>query len=83
MKELDDYGSFNTSYEGVGQLWYVGKPNIPVCFDVRQLADGRLIVGCVSTGDPIEPDPVSIAGHLLSGEPFDTIWGRGIELGSE
>jgi hypothetical protein len=79
MEELNEYGAFNTSYEGVGRLWYVGKPDIPVYFDVRHLADGQLIVGCVSAGAPIEPNPSSIGGHLLSGEPFDTVHGRGIK----
>ena len=79
MEELDDYGTFNTSYEGVGRLWYIGKPDIPVYFDVRHLADGQLIVGCVSSGGPIEPNPSSIGGHLLSGEPFDTVQGRSIK----
>jgi hypothetical protein len=78
MDELDEYGAFNTRYEGVGELQYMPGLAVPVYFDVRQLVDGRLLVGCVSTGGPIQEGPVAISGRLLSGEPFDTIWGRRI-----
>jgi hypothetical protein len=78
MDELDEYGAFNARYEGIGQLWYSGSPPIPTYFEARQLADGRLLVGCVSIGEPIREKPVAIGGHLLTGQQFDTMWGRGI-----
>src|SRR5215510_2582763 len=76
MDELDEYGAFNTRYEGVGQLNHVGAA-VDVYFEVRQLFDGRLLIGCVAR-TPIPPNAVSLEGHLLSGEPFSTMWGRGI-----
>jgi hypothetical protein len=79
MDELDNYGSFNTRYEGVGQIVYLAMEPVRVYFEVRQLADGRLLIGCVSMGEPIRDDPVMIDGHLLSGEPFSTMWGRRIK----
>jgi hypothetical protein len=78
MDELDNYGAFNTRYEGVGQLQYLPGPSIPIYFEVRQLSDGRLLLGCVSAGDTIREKPHAIDGHLLTGEPFSTMWGRGI-----
>jgi hypothetical protein len=78
MDELDEYGAFNTRYEGVGKLQYLPGHPIPVYFEVRQLTDGRLLLGCVSTGDPIRDKPHAVDGHLLAGEPFTTMWGRGI-----
>jgi hypothetical protein len=79
MNELDDYGSFNTRYEGVGQLLYLPGDPVHVYFEARQLIDGRLLVACVSPNDSIRDDPVTLDGHLLSGEPFSTMWGRGIK----
>jgi len=79
MDELDDYGSFNTRYEGIGRLVYIPGEDIHVYFEARQLADGRLVVACVSTGKPISDGPVRIDGHLLSGEPFSTIWTQSIK----
>jgi hypothetical protein len=78
MDELDEYGAFNTRYEGAGRLVYLPGPSIPIYFEVRQLADGRLLVGCVSTDDVIRENPHAIDGHLLTGEPFTTTWGLGI-----
>jgi hypothetical protein len=77
MDELDEYGAFNTRYEGGRQLRYVPGPSVPIYFDVRQLVDGRLLVGCVSTGELIREGPVAISGRLLSGEPFDYNIGPG------
>ena len=78
MDELEDYGSFNTQYEGVGKLVYLGSDPVNVFFEARQLFDGRLLVACVSAEEPIKDNPIAINGHLLSGEPFSTMWGRGI-----
>jgi hypothetical protein len=79
MDELDEYGAYNTRYEGIGTLRYFGDPpTTPIYFEVRQLVDGRLLVGCVSTGETIRETPSAIDGHLLTGEPFSTIVGRGI-----
>src|SRR5215213_1864409 len=79
MDELDEYGSFNTRYEGVGQITYLPGEPVHVYFEMRQLSDGRLLIACVSIGEPIRDNPVVIDGHLLSGEPFSTMWGRGIK----
>ncbi len=46
MDELDEYGSFNTRYEGDGKLWYIPGEPIPVYFEARQFFDGRLLVAC-------------------------------------
>jgi hypothetical protein len=78
MDELDVYGAFNTRYEGAGQLQYLPGPSIPIYFEVRQLTDGRLLVGCVSAGETIREKPHAIDGHLLTGEPFTTMWGAKI-----
>lgn len=77
MEELNGYGRFIKRYEGVGQLLAVGKPEVPAYFDIRHLADGRLLIGCVSAGAAIETTPSWIGGYLLSGEQFDAQ--RGIE----
>src|SRR5262249_47459398 len=58
-------------------VYLPGEP-VHVYFEVRQLADGRLLIACVSMKEPIRENPVHIAGYLMSGEPFDTMWGRGI-----
>jgi hypothetical protein len=78
MDELDDYGSFNTRYEGVGKLVYLPGEPVHVYFEVRQLSDGRLLIACVSPSQPIPENPIMVDGHLVSGEPFSTMWGRGI-----
>jgi hypothetical protein len=41
MDELDEYGAFNTRYEGVGRLQYSGNPWVPVSFELRQLVVNR------------------------------------------
>ena len=79
MDELDDYGSFNTRYEGVGQLRSMPGEPVDVSFEARQLIDGRLLIACVSLKGPIPRGASAIDGHLLSGEPFSTMWGRGIK----
>lgn len=79
MDELDDYGNFNTRYEGVGQLRYIPGEPVDVYFEARQLFDGRLLIACVSLKGPIPHGAAAIDGHLLSGEPFSTMWGRGIK----
>lgn len=79
MDELEDYGSFNTRYEGVGKLVYRPGDPLEVYFEMRQLSDGRLVIACVSLSGPILNGPIMIDGHLLSGEPFTTMWGRGIK----
>lgn len=78
MDELDDYGSFNTRYEGVGKLVYLPGEPVHVYFEMRQLSDGRLLIACVSPSQPIPENPIMVDGHLVSGEPFSTMWGRGI-----
>ena len=79
MDELDGYGTFNTRYEGVGHLIYLyPSDSIPIYFEVRQLTNGRLLLGCVSTEKPIRDKPHALDGHLVTGEPFTTMWGRGI-----
>lgn len=78
MDELDDYGSFNTRYEGVGQLRYVPGEPVDVAFEARQLFDGRLLIACVSLKEPIPHGAVALDGHLLSEEPFSTMWGRSL-----
>jgi hypothetical protein len=79
MDELDNYGSFNTRYEGAGSIKYSSDNSINVYFEVRQLIDGRLLIACISPGETIGDNPVAIEGYLLSGEPFSTMWGRGIK----
>ena len=79
MDELDDYGNFNTRYEGVGRIEYLPGEPVHAYFEARQLADGRLLIACVSTGEVIRDNPHAIDGNLLSGEPFSTIWGMGIK----
>lgn len=76
MDELDEYGRFNTRYEGVGRLLHI-QASVDVHFEVRQLFDGRLLIGCVAPA-PIPPNAICIEGYLLSGEPFSTIWGQGL-----
>lgn len=79
MMELDIFGEYNTRYEGVANLVYLGQENVPVFFDARQLFDGRLIIACVSLTGEIKEEVVCIKGYLLSGEPFSTMWGRKLE----
>jgi len=79
MDELEEYGSFHTRYEGVGKLVYLPGDPLDVYFEMRQLSDGRLLIACVSPSGPILDGPITIDGHLLSGEPFTTMWGRGIK----
>src|SRR5215213_2254778 len=79
MDELEDYGNFNTRYEGVGRIVYLPGEPVPVYFEARQLADGRLLIACVSTGEVIRDNPHAIDGNLLSGESFSTMWGMGIK----
>lgn len=67
MDKLDEYGSFNTRYEGVGQIVFSRGEPVHICFEARQLTDGCLLVACLSPSQPIQEDPVLIDGHLLSG----------------
>jgi hypothetical protein len=79
MDELDEYGRYNTRYEGVGQLHYIPGQPVAVYFEARQLTDGRLLIACVSLKESIPERAHALDGHLLTGESFSTVWGRGIK----
>lgn len=72
MDELDRYGSPVHRYEGVGEVTYADGPPTPVYFDARQIDDGTVIVGCLSTGGFIGDRPTGITGRTVAGDRFWT-----------
>src|SRR5437899_912119 len=72
MDELNRYGLAEHRYEGVGELRHPNDNPTPVFFDVRQLNNAAIVIGCVATSGSLFEDPSELAGQTLDGQHLQT-----------
>lgn len=72
VKGLDQYGVALHRYEGLGKANLSQGEPLPVYFEVRQVENGSIVIGCLSSEDLLLRDIQSVSGYTDDGTHLET-----------